>query len=55
MKRSYLVLNEVERKQERKANGIITHEGGNDKKVELSLKPKKLRTNKVTAETTKRL
>ena len=55
VKRSYLVLNEVERIQERKANGIITLDGGNDKKVELSFKPKKLRTNKVTAETTKRL
>ena len=55
VKRSYLVLNEEERKQERKANGIITLDGGNNKKVELSLKTKKLHTNKVTVETTKRL
>ena len=34
-----MVLNEEERKQERKANTIITLDGGNDKKVELYLNP----------------
>ena len=33
------MLNEEERKQERKANTIITLDGGNDKKVELYLNP----------------
>ena len=33
LKRSYLVLNEEQRKQERKASRIITLVGGNDKKV----------------------
>ena len=33
--RSYLVLNEEERKQERKANGIFTLDGENDKKVKI--------------------
>ena len=35
LKISYLVLNEEERKKERKANRIITLEGENDEKVEL--------------------
>ena len=33
------MLNEEKRKQERKANTIITLDGGNDKKVELYLNP----------------
>ena len=35
-----MVLNEEKRKQERKANTIITLDGGNDKKVELYLNPR---------------
>ena len=35
LKISYLVLNEEERKKEKKANRIITLEGENDEKVEL--------------------
>ena len=44
------------RQQERKANRIITLDGRNDKRMSnYNLNPRKRHTNKVTAETTKRL
>ena len=54
--RSYLVLNEEERKQERKANRIFTLGGKMTRGLNFNLNPRKRRTNAaVTAETTKRL
>ena len=58
LKRSYWVLNEEERKQENKNEKLtkslhLTHEM--TRRSNYNLNPRKLRTNKVNAETTKRL